>query len=269
MSTAIHTSANTNAFTSSLIQLRSRNRLLYYFGWLNLAGAIVCIILTQTTTTEVLGINAFIKPMKFFISIAVLAFTMGWYMVYLKNQKAVTVYSWVMILTMIFEMCVVVWQAVNGRLSHFNISTPLYSLLFSLMGIAISVFTLWTLYIGLLFFKQKDFPPMLPQGYIWGIRMGILLFVIFAFEGGHMAAQLAHTVGGPDGSDGITVFNWSKVYGDLRTSHFFGMHALQLLPLAGFYFAKSKNNIVLLSVVYFLFVLLLYWQALKGYPLIS
>jgi hypothetical protein len=267
MSTFIHTSYNTNAVASLLIQLKSRNRILYYFGWLNLAGAVVCIVLTQTTSVEVLGINAFIKPMKFFISIAALAFTMGWYMVYLKNQKAVSAYSWVMILTMIFEICVVVWQAANGRLSHFNISTPLYSMLFSLMGIAITVFTLWTLYIGILFCKQKDFPPLLPQGYIWGIRMGILLFVIFAFEGGHMAAQLAHSIGGPDGSDGILVLNWSKVYGDLRVTHFLGMHALQVLPLAGFYLLRSKNQLLVFSIAWLCFTALIYWQALKGFPL--
>ncbi|HEX4958761.1 MAG TPA: hypothetical protein VFV46_11335, partial [Lacibacter sp.] len=201
--------------------------------------------------------------------IGILAFTMSWYMVYLNNRKAAKRYSWVMIVTMLIEMSIIVWQAANGRLSHFNISTPLYGLLFQLMGIAIAVFTLWTLYIGILFFKQKDFPPLLPQGYIWGIRLGIIWFVIFAFEGGHMAAQLAHTIGAPDGSEGLPVLNWSKQYGDLRVAHFFGMHSLQILPLAGYYFAQIKSRIMILAVAWFLFVVLLYWQALAGQPLLG
>ena len=39
-------------------------------------------------------------------------------------------------------------------------------LLFMLMGVAIVTFTLWTLYIGVLFFRQKNFPLDLPQGYV-------------------------------------------------------------------------------------------------------
>ena len=136
------------------------------------------------------------------------------------------------------------------------------------MGIAITVFTLWTLYIGILFFRQKEFPPLLPQGYIWGIRMGILLFVVFAFEGGHMAAQLAHTIGAPDGSEGLPVLNWSKQFGDLRVAHFFGMHSLQILPIAGYYFAKTKSGILTLTVAWFFFVCLLYWQAIQAAPLL-
>lgn len=268
MSRTIHTHRNTNSLRVFLIQLRSRNPLLYVFGWLNIAGAVICLVLTQIKSTEVLGINAWIKPMKFFLSIGILAFTMSWYMVYLYNRKAVKRYSWVMMITMLIEMSIIVWQAANGRLSHFNISTPLYAMLFQLMGIAISVFTLWTLYIGILFFRQKEFPPLLPQGYIWGIRMGILLFVVFAFEGGHMAAQLAHTIGAPDGSEGLPVLNWSKQYGDLRVAHFFGMHALQVLPIAGFYFAKTKSGILTISITWFLFVILLYWQALSSNPLL-
>lgn len=265
----VNTKANTDPFTGTIIQLKSRNPLLFRFGVLYLAGALVCLVLSLTTTTEVMGINAFIKPMKFFVSIAILAFTMSWYMVYLKQRKAVTTYSWVMIITMVIEMAVIVWQAANGRLSHFNISSPLYGFLFSLMGIAITVFTLWTLYIGILFFRQKEYPFHLPQGYIWGIRLGILFFVVFAFEGGQMAAQLQHSVGGPDGSEGLPFVNWSKVYGDLRAAHFFGMHSLQVLPLMGYYLARSRNQLFILALTYFLFIALIYWQALLGYPLLA
>lgn len=259
-----------NPFAAFFIKLKSRNRLLWYFGWLNIAAAFACIVLTQVTSTEVQGINAWIKPMKFFLSIGVLAFTMSWYMVYLTDfRKAVSLYSIVFVVSMSIEMLIITWQAANGRMSHFNISTPLYSVLFSIMGIAITVFTLWTLYIGVLFFRQKNFPIDMPAGYRWGIRLGLIAFVLFAFEGGHMAAQLAHSVGGPDGDAGIPVLNWSIYYGDLRVAHFFGMHSLQLLPFAGYYFARKKWEIWLLGFTYMLCVLLLYWQALSGYPLLT
>jgi len=47
------------------------------------------------------------------------------------------------------------------------------------MGIAISVLVAWTGYISYLFFRQKKFT--VPMPYIWGIRLGIILFAVFAF----------------------------------------------------------------------------------------
>jgi hypothetical protein len=248
-----------------LAQLKKRNQPLYWFGLLNLLCAVFCIILIQTTDTIVLGINAWIKPLKFFLSTIFFVFAMAWYMHHLTKQKAVLIYSWVVILILTFEDVIIVWQAANGRLSHFNISTALYGLLFMLMGVAITIMTLWTLYIGILFFLQKKFN--LPQQYVWAIRIAILFFVFFAFEGGIMAAQLKHTIGAADGSKGLPLLNWSKLHGDLRVAHFFGMHSLQIIPLFGWLIAKTKSGVILFSTAYLSLVLFLLWQALKGIPL--
>src|SRR6266700_2281339 len=116
-------------------ELHSRNKILYRFGWLTLICSMICAILTQVNTNNiVLGIDAWIKPAKFFISVAVFSWTMAWYMYYLDARKKVNIYSWVVVLVMSFELVIITWQAANGRLSHFNISTPLYSALFDAMG---------------------------------------------------------------------------------------------------------------------------------------
>ena len=159
-------------------------------------------------------------------------------------------------------------QAARGRQSHFNVATAVDGALFTVMGIVITIFTLWTAYMGYLFFKQKTFAQGLSTGYIWGIRTGFVFFVIFAFEGGQMASSLAHTIGAPDGGSGLPLLNWSTRFGDLRVAHFFGMHALQLLPLAGYYFVKTKPALLIAAFIWFILVLLLYVQALRGIPLL-
>jgi hypothetical protein len=102
---------------------------------------------------------------------------------------------------------------------------------------------------------------------VWGIRLGLVFFLLFSLEGGIMLGFLKHTVGAADGSLGLPVVNWSRQYGDLRIAHFFGLHSLQVLPLTGYYIAKNKNQLFLYSSLYFIFVLLLFIQAIKGIPL--
>jgi len=243
-----------------LTELRQRNKILFNFGSLCMIGAVACILFIQIDNTIVTGINAWIKPLKFFLSVGIFSWTMGWLLYYLQFHKKVKAYSWGVVIIMVFELSVIVWQAANGRISHYNISTPLYMWLFQFMGIAIVTITLWTAYMVYLFFRQKQFT--ISETYLWGIRLGMIFFIIFSFEGGLMAAKLQHTVGGPDGGAGIPLFNWSKEYGDLRVAHFFGLHSLQLLPLAGFYLSKKKWQIFLFSFVYMVFIVAMLIQAL-------
>lgn len=249
-----------------IIQLKNRNPLLFWYGVLNFVAAIVCAVLTQTTDITVLNINAFVKPMKFYVSIGIFVFTMGWLMPYLQMPKKERAYTYMAIIIFTFESLVITWQAANGRLSHFNKDAPMYIALFNLMGIAISILTVWTGYIGYLFFKKKDFN--LPASYVWGIRLGILFFVLFAFEGGLMASLLRHTIGAADGGKGLPVVNWSREHGDLRIAHFFGMHTLQIFPLFGYYIAKSGKGVIVFASIYVLMVFAVLIEALMGMPLI-
>jgi hypothetical protein len=247
------------------IELQRRNSLLYFFGWLCLFCAIGCAIATQFTDIIVLGINAFIKPMKFFISICIFSWTMGWYLSYLQNPRRAMSYSIMVVLVFIVEMIVIVWQAANGRLSHFNIDTPLYGILFSLMGISILVLWIWTAIITIFFFKKRQYDVSMT--FVRGIRIGLILFLIFSFEGGMMSSRLSHTVGAPDGGAGLPVVNWSRAYGDLRVAHFIGMHALQIIPLFAYFIARKPIAVILFGSAYFIFAMALFLQAMYRIPL--
>lgn len=250
--------------TDFLETLKMKNNILFIFGCVLLLCAFISVILIFTTHRQVLGINAWIKPFKFFLSTALFVWTMAWLMQYLKESNKVMLYNWVVVVVLVFETGYIAVQAARGQLSHFNTTTPFHSVMYSCMGIAITIMTIWTGYIGYLFFTGETVP--LAPAYLWGIRLGIILFVLFALEGGIMGAYMKHTVGAADGGQGAALINWSKTNGDLRIAHFIGMHALQVLPLAGYYFSKTTKDILLLGMLYFCITLVLLVQALLGKP---
>lgn len=244
--------------------LREKNAVLYYYGILMLAGAVVTGILSVTTSVQVMGVNAFVKPMKFFLSGFVLAWTMAYFMQYLHNQRQVAVYNWVYVVTITYELLAITWQAALGKQSHFNKDTSFDYIVFVMMGVMITVITLWTAYIGYLFFVQKHFDasPVL----VWSIRLGLIMTALFALEGGVMAGMLRHSVGGADGGAGLPVVNWSRGHGDLRVAHFFGIHALQLIPAASVLLAKNIAHVFVIAALYFVFVTFTFIQAFLGRP---
>lgn len=250
---------------SILSELRRRNKLLYWFGVFNVVVGITCIFLQFTDDAQLLGVNRWVKPMKFYLSVGIMVFTMNWLLYYLNNKNKVTLFSWLIVITMFFENGCIIMQAIRGTISHFNITSPLNGMVFSIMGLLILIFTITFVFIAGSFFQQKQFN--ISPAYLWGIRLGLILFIIFSSEGGIMVGLFKHTVGGADGSEGLPVLNWSKQYGDLRIAHFIGIHALQILPLTGYYIAKNKNQLFLYAGLYFIFASALFIQAVKGIPL--
>lgn len=136
---------------SFLQQIKDRNDTLFYFGLICLLLSILFFVITKTTSTQVYGVNAWYKPLKFALSTFTYAWAMAWYCSYLPNFN-VKLFNWTVIILLGFEIAYIALQAGKGQLSHYNTSTPLHAFLFSMMAIAASVVTLYTAYVGVLFF---------------------------------------------------------------------------------------------------------------------
>lgn len=246
-----------------LLELKMRNEALFYYGLLCLAAAMVFLLLSKISPLQLQQVNVWYKPFKFAFSTFTFAWAMAWYCYYLPAFN-VQLFNWSVMALLSFEIVYIAIMAGVGKPSHFNVSTAFYASMFSLMALAATVVTLYTAYVGVLFFVN-DFPS-LPSHYLWSIRLGILLFVIFSFEGFLMGSRMSHSVGLVNDNSNLFILGWSRRVGDLRVAHFIGMHALQLLPLASFYLLKNTRATVVMAVFYSLIALFTLLQALNGRP---
>jgi hypothetical protein len=173
---------------------------------------------------------------------------------------------------MVAEIVCIAGQSLRGVPSHFNHATPLDSAAFAIMGLMILLNTALEFLLLLLFLRPL---VSLPPAYVWGIRLGLIGALLSAAIGGVMLQHGAHTVGAPDGGPGLWLVNWSLDAGDLRVAHAVGLHALQILPLAGYGLSRiasrdvSVVGLAALAVVYGTLFLWLYVQAAMGQPLLG
>ena len=188
----------------------------------------------------VLGINRWIKPLKFTLSITIYLATLGWFIPYVTLgpvRRAIVI--WVPLLMMIGEIAGITVQAYRLETSHYNISTLTNAIIFQSMGIMIVLNTVAVAVLTWSFWTQET---TLPRAYRDGIRWGLLISLVGMNEAWFMIAASAHTVGMPDGGPGLPFVNWSTTVGDLRAAHFVGIHAMQLLPLVGWRLSEQVRR---------------------------
>ena len=246
-------------------QLTARNPLLFTFGLACFALAGICLALVWMRPLEVAGANAWFKPIKFALSIGIYSWTMGWLLYDLDSPADTVAMQWAIVWLLGLELLYITVQAARGQGSHFNLSTPFYAGMYAFMAIAAAAISFWTGYIGLLFFVKPL--PQLPDHYLWAIRIGLMLFLVFSLEGFVMGSRLSHTIGGRSHA-GLPFLTWSTRFGDPRVAHFIGMHALQVLPLLSFFFLKNVKTTFLAGAMYALLAVWVLVQALQGKPFI-
>lgn len=208
---------------------------------------VVTLVLGLVDGRQVVGAPVWLKPAKFAVSVAVAAPVLAWI---LGQMRAVSrpgrlrVAGHVITAMGALELIIITVQAVRGVPSHFNAASRLDGALFTIMGVGITVFWLAQIYIAVRAFRI----PFTSGARTWAIRLGLTVSLLGAALGFTMPrptpAQLdslragrptplvgAHAVGVADGGPGLPIARWSTEGGDLRVPHFFGLHALQGLPL--------------------------------------
>ncbi len=231
----------------------------------------------------VTGAPVWMKPAKFAISSAIFTASMAWLFGYIEIWPQFQAFAkWGISAVLILENAIIVFQAARGTTSHFNVSTQLNAALWGTMGTAIGILWLITIGIDIALFRQTFADP----SWGWTLRLAMLITVLGSGLGAMMtqptpgqraelqrherpAAIGAHTVGAPDGGPGLPFVGWSRNHGDLRIPHFLGLHAIQLLPLICWLFARRNTELVFAaSAGYLAIMTILLLQALRGQPML-
>jgi hypothetical protein len=252
---------------------------------------------------EILGAPAWMKPAKFAASIAVTAPALAFILGEMRARLDPRRWRWldragVLIAGLAaLELAAITLQAARGVPSHFNTATRFDAAVFETMGAAIALLWLAELFITVRALRMRFSTP----ARTWAIRLGLCGTLFGGAIGAIMprptAAQLeslraqrptpltgAHAVGVPDGGPGLPFTRWSTEGGDLRAPHFFGLHALQALPLAAILLERrarrrpgsgrrggsgSAQPIIALGFAWIGLTAVTLWQALRGQPLLA
>lgn len=253
--------------------VRRGDGILYASGWLWLALLAVAAVLAVFDPRTVLGIDPWIKPMKFLISFLLFSWTSAWIFGLLRGPRPVRWFlRWGIVASLVVETVFIGLQAARGVPSHFNMSTPFDAYVFNAMGRMVVTNTLMTA--GVL--ALASFPkPGVDRALLWGVRLGLAFFLVGSLEGFVMVVQHAHTVGLADGGPGLPFLNWSRVGGDLRVAHFLGLHGLQVLPLGAWLIGRKVPkepvriaSVFVLAILYLVLGTLAFVQASRGLPLL-
>jgi hypothetical protein len=215
------------------------------------------------------GAPAWIKPFKFFVSAAVYALTFAWYLGQWpqadgNRRQPPRVLSWLgtgVWVALAVELALIAMQAWRGVTSHFNVATPLDTLVFNVMGVMILALTLIhaTLWVTLLRARWADRARLSALRWgagltLVGLAVGGLMVTpsreqVARLQAGAGAVSGSHTVGAPDGGPGLPLVNWSTEAGDRRIPHFIGLHAMQAVPLVLLLAPEAWSPAAMLAVV--------------------
>jgi hypothetical protein len=242
------------------------------------------------------GAPIWLKPFKFSVSFVLYAVTWAWmFSLQRRPRRWLRVTGTVVAALGALEMVIIIGQVLRGKMSHFNAETDLDSELFGVMGTAIAVVWVLNLVQAIVLLRERATEAPITWALRFGAGLSLVGMAVAILMTGPKPEQLdalqagasvpaigGHSVGVPDGGPGMPITGWSTEAGDLRVPHFFGIHALQALPLLAFGLLVAsrrwprlraegvRTRLVLVgSVVYAGLLGVTIWQALRGQSLIA
>jgi hypothetical protein len=215
--------------------LYARQPQLAEFGGLLLAIMVPALVANYLDPRTLNGVGVWVKPLKFMASVSLYTLTTAWLIGDLPRERrdspVVRAIVAVVIAAGTFEVGYITLQGALGQASHFNNDSTFHVVMYALMGLGALALNATALPLAWQFARHGD---ALPPAYRLATVIGLVLtFVAGAGAGIAISQHEGSTFGALAGGAVLPVVGWSATGGDLRIPHFLGVHAQQVLPLAG------------------------------------
>ncbi|MEM8974860.1 MAG: hypothetical protein AAGD43_22605 [Pseudomonadota bacterium] len=245
-------------------------------GSMAVAFAVTLLIAAFDQRTIDGSVSVWAKPLKFELSLTIHAATLALVVAGLsqgvRSGSVMSIVAFAFLAACIIEMSYIIGQAARAEHSHFNVTTPFYRFMWSMMALAAVVIIGAAAAVGIAtsLDSGSSFPPALKWAIIIGLVGGTLLTLYTAFT---IGARMTPYIGSaPTHEARMVLTGWSLAGGDLRVSHFLATHMIQVLPLAGLAIAlvaPGRTGIAVVLVIAALWTaatLIEYARALAGRP---
>ena len=213
------------------------------------------------------GESVWLKPLKFHLALVIYLITLAFYARFMPpTGRLWRAFVAAVCLAVLGEILWIGGAAANQTASHFNITNPVMSTLYGLMGLFAVLLTSASLVMGLAIARNPVVAPTLRLSLALGL---ITTFVLTVIVAGYMSSNLSHFIG--TSTRTLPLMGWSRDAGDLRVAHFFATHALHAVPLIGLAASRlsptqGRTTVIAATLAYTAFTLALFAQALAGQP---
>ncbi|MGL4242907.1 MAG: hypothetical protein ACRCTI_17480 [Beijerinckiaceae bacterium] len=239
--TAVAFSQSTGPLPRDLGAPVSTDRILLAGVAIQLAFLLPTIGALLIETRQLNGINLWIKPLKFELSMGLNLLTLFVLLRALpvadRDRRFIRWSALAVAAASTFEIAYIALQAARGVGSHYNVGTWFEALGYQLMGIGAVTMVLGAFLIGLAIRRSAPQPGR--DGFHLGAWSGLVAgSVLTLVTAGVLSAGIdgpGHWIGGVrSDATGLPITGWSTTGGDLRVPHFFATHLAQALPVLGF-----------------------------------
>ena len=231
------------------------SKFLLSYGLIMLLALVFCYVWSLSDHRLIREVGVWVKPMKFMLSTALFALTTVWVLkVAHSDLDQMPVYPWIvalLVLTSLFEVVYISYQASQGSASHYNVSDPFHAFMFGVMAVAAVGLTFSQAWLAWEIWQEQKGADLRVE--TLGVILGLTMTFVFSTISGFM-------LGGnqPPSGQGIPIVGW-HLYKDIRPAHFLGVHAQQLIPLWGLIAAKFMGTFSTAGLLIGAFLYVMLW----------
>jgi hypothetical protein len=235
--------------------LSRTSQVMVVYAAMMLLALIVTFVVSLSETQTVRGVGIWAKPMKFMAATALFALTTVWLVSLVRpgnaqpraqpidQTQSFKRIAWLIVVTSLFEVAYITYQASQGQASHYNTSDPVRAILFGVMAIAAVGLTASQAWLAWVIWRAR------PIGPVSVMTLSVLIALVLTFVLSTLSGFMLGASQPPAGAGmPITGWHWHE---DLRPSHFLAVHAQQIIPLLGlaavYAFGPSARTVVVMG----------------------